>query len=172
MALSKIPNNMQAAITGTELPVTPYDKLPAGSVVQVKHATYGTLTSTTAASYVDLCNIQITPKSAGSSFFLFANFAWSGRGVLNLFRESTQLHTHGGDPYVIWGYNQGAWNSNSMRTMISVSDYDSPTYTLGNSITYHVKFRSRSTGAGDDAAVNEVTSGSTISNFTVMEIVQ
>ena len=35
MALSKIPNNMQAAITGTELPTTPYDKFPAGSIVQI-----------------------------------------------------------------------------------------------------------------------------------------
>lgn len=143
-----------------------------GSVVQVKNTTYGTSTSSTAASYVDLCNIVITPKCAGSSFFLFANFAWSGKGVLNLFRDSTQLHTHGGDPYVMWGYNQTAYNNNSMRTMISVSDYDSPTYTLGDSITYHVKFRSRGTSAADGAGINEVTSGSTISNFTVMEIAQ
>lgn len=143
-----------------------------GSVVQVKHATYGTLTSTTAASYVNLCNIQITPKSAGSSFFLYANFAWSGRGVLNLFRNSTQLHTHSSDPYVMWGYSQGAWNNNSMRTMISVSDYDSPTYTLGDSITYHVKFRSRGTAAADGAAINERTENSTMSNFTIMEIAQ
>lgn len=35
MALSTIPNNMQAAITGTELPTTPYDKFPAGSIVQI-----------------------------------------------------------------------------------------------------------------------------------------
>ena len=72
----------------------------------------------------------------------------------------------------MWGYNQTAHNNNSMRTMISVSDYDSPTYTLGDSITYHVKFRSRGTAAADGAGINEVTSGSTISNFTVMEIAQ
>ena len=143
-----------------------------GSVVQVKHATYGTLTSTTAGSYVDLCNIQITPKSAGSRFYLFANFAWSGRGALNLFRNSTQLHTHHSDPYIMWGYNQSAWNNNSMRTMVSVSDYDSPTYTLGDSITYHVKFRSRSSAAADGAGINERSEGSTMSNFTVMEIAQ
>lgn len=35
MALSTIPNNMQATITGAELPTTPYDKFPAGSVVQI-----------------------------------------------------------------------------------------------------------------------------------------
>ena len=143
-----------------------------GSVVQVKHATYGTVSNTTSTSYVDLCNIVITPKSAGSSFFLYANFSWSGRGALNLFRDSTQLHITDSDPYIMWGYNQSAWNNNSMRTMVSVSAYDSPTYTLGNSITYHVKYRARTANAGNAAGINEKLSGSTMSNFTVMEIAQ
>ena len=143
-----------------------------GSVVQVKHTTYGTQSNTTSTSYTDLCNIVITPKCAGSSFFLLANFSWSGRGVLNLFRGSTQLHTHSTDPYVMWGKDQSAYNNNSLRTMVSVTDYDSPTYTLGNSITYHVKYRARSANAGNAAGINEQTSGSTISNFTVMEIAQ
>ena len=143
-----------------------------GSVVQVKHATYGTVSNTTSTSYVDLCNIVITPKSAGSSFFLYANFSWSGRGALNLFRDSTQIHITDSDPYVMWGYNQSNWNNNSMRTMVSVSAYDSPTYTLGNSITYHVKYRARTADAGNAAGINEKLNGSTMSNFTVMEIAQ
>ena len=143
-----------------------------GSVVQVKHTTYGTVSNTTSTSYVDLCNIVITPKCAGSSFFLYANFSWSGRGALNLFRDSTQLHITDSDPYIMWGYNQSDWNNNSMRTMVSVSDYDSPTYTLGNSITYHVKYRARTANAGNAAGINEKLNGSTMSNFTVMEIAQ
>jgi hypothetical protein len=171
--MSKLRVNELDSRTGSTIEIASGANLKSsGSVAQVKHTTYGTLTNTTSASYIDLCNIVITPKFANSSFFLFANFAWSGRGVLNLFRDSTQLHTHAGDPYVIWGYQQGAWNNNSWRGMISVSDYDSPTYTLGNSITYHVKYRSRGTDAADGAAINERTDGSTMSNFTVMEIAE
>lgn len=171
--MSKLRVNELDSRTGSTIEIASGANLKSsGSVVQIKHTTYGTLTSSTSASYVDLCNIVITPKFANSSFFLFANFHWSGMGVLNLFRGSTQLHSHSTDPYVMWGYSQSAWNNNSMRTMVSVTDYDTPTYNLGNSITYHVKFRSRGTSASNGAGINERTEGSTMSNFTVMEIAE
>jgi hypothetical protein len=172
--MSKLRVNELDSRTGSTIEIASGANLKSsGSVVQVKHTTYGTTSNTSSTSYVDLCNIVITPKFANSSFFLLANFSWSGKGVLNLFRNSTQLHSHSTDPYVMWGMNQGsAWNSNSLRALISVTDYDSPTYTLGNSITYHVKYRARSASGDNNAGINEQTSGSTISNFTVMEIAQ
>ena len=171
--MSKLRVNELDSRTGSTIEIASGANLKSsGSVVQVKHATYTNQSNTTSTSYVDLCNIVITPKFANSSFFLFANFSWSGRGVLNLFRGSTQLHSHSTDPYVMWGYSQSDWNNNSMRTMVSVTDYDSPTYTLGNSITYHVKYRARSANAGNAAGINEQANGSTLSNFTVMEIVE
>ena len=171
--MSKLRVNELDSRTGSTIEIASGAKLKSsGSVVQVKHATYGTVSNTTSTSYVDLCNIVITPKFANSSFYLYANFSWSGRGALNLFRDSTQLHITDSDPYIMWGYNQSAWNNNSMRTMVSVSAYDSPTYTLGNSITYHVKYRARTANAGNAAGINEKLSGSTMSNFTVMEIAE
>ncbi len=172
--MSTLAVNTLQAQTGSTVSVLSGQTLHApGHVVQVLHTAYGAQSNSTAAAYVDLCNIVITPKCAGSSFFLLANFSWSGKGALNLFRNSTQLHSHDTDPYIMWGMNQGsAWNSNSLRTMVTVTDYDSPTYTLGNSVTYHVKYRSRGTSGADAAGINEKTSGSTMSNFTVMEIAQ
>lgn len=171
--MSKLRVNELDSRTGSTIEIASGANLKSsGSVVQVKHTTYGTVSNTTSTSYVDLCNIVITPKFANSSFYLYANFSWSGRGALNLFRGSTQLHITDSDPYVMWGYNQSNWNNNSMRTMVSVSAYDSPTYTLGNSITYHVKYRARTADAGNAAGINEKLSGSTMSNFTVMEIAE
>ena len=143
----------------------------SGGVVQVLYTTYGTMVNSTATTYVDLCNIVITPKLAGSKFFLYAGFMTSGAGVLNLFRGSTQIHSHhASDPYTLWGYNQSAWNNNSPRMQTSQTHLDEPTYNLGDSITYHVKFRSRSSSGSGAMAINERTEGSTMSNFTVMEI--
>ena len=143
----------------------------SGGVVQVLYTTYGTMVNSTATTYVDLCNIVITPKLAGSKFFLYAGFMTSGAGVLNLFRGSTQIHSHhASDPYTLWGYNQTAWNNNSPRMQTSQTHLDEPTYNLGDSITYHVKFRSRSSTASGGMGINERTEGSTMSNFTVMEI--
>ena len=142
-----------------------------GGVVQVLYTTYGTMVNSTATTYVDLCNIVITPKLAGSKFFLYAGFMTSGAGVLNLFRGSTQIHSHHAvDPYTLWGYNQSAWNNNSPRMQTSQTHLDEPTYNLGDSITYHVKFRSRSSSGSGAMGINERTEGSTMSNFTVMEI--
>tara|TARA_B100000073_G_scaffold307741_1_gene278294 strand:+ start:676 stop:1221 length:546 start_codon:yes stop_codon:yes gene_type:complete len=143
----------------------------SGGVVQVLYTTYGTMVNSTATTYVDLCNIVITPKLAGSKFFLYAGFMTSGAGVLNLFRGSTQIHSHHAtDPYTLWGYNQSAWNNNSPRMQTSQTHLDEPTYNLGDSITYHVKFRSRSSSGAGGMGINERTEGSTMSNFTVMEI--
>lgn len=142
-----------------------------GGVVQVLYTTYGTMVNSTATTYVDLCNIVITPKLAGSKFFLYAGFMTSGAGVLNLFRGSTQIHSHHpSDPYTLWGYSQTDWNNNSPRMQTSQTHLDEPTYNLGDSITYHVKFRSRSSSASGAMGINERTEGSTMSNFTVMEI--
>ena len=170
MALTRLNNRSITEVTALPSGVTlpSGTVMPSGSVLQVKYSTYGTQVNNATATYIDLTSITITPRDVNSKFFLLANFSWSGRGVLNLFRNTTQLHSHSADPYVMWGYNQTDWNSNSLRTMVSVTALDTPSTT--SSITYWVKFRSRSNTAVDSAAINEQTGSSTISNFTVMEI--
>jgi len=141
-------------------------RLPAGSVLQVLSTSYGTLTSTTSGSYVNLMGITVTPASSSSKFLLLANLAASGRGIFNLFRDSTQIHSHSSDPYIMWGFNQTAWNNNSMRAPFTVTALDSPA--TASAITYSVQMRSRSSTEG--IGINENTSGSTFSNFILMEI--
>ena len=177
--MSTLKVNSIEARTGTTISVASGNKITGasgamaitGGVVQVLYTTYGTKVNSTATTYVDLCNIVITPKLAGSKFFLYAGFMTSGAGVLNLFRGSTQIHSHNAsDPFTLWGYGQVSWDNNAPRMQTSQTHLDEPTYNLGDSITYHVKFRSRSTSASGGMGINERTEGSTMSNFTVMEI--
>lgn len=170
MALTRLNNRSISEVTALPSGVTLPDGtvMPSGSVLQVKYSTYGTQVNNATATYINLTSVTITPRDLNSKFFLLANFSWSGKGVLNLFRDATQLHSHSTDPYVMWGYNQSDWNSNSLRTLVSVTALDTPSTT--SSITYWVKYRSRQSGAVEAAGINEQTGGSTISNFTVMEI--
>ena len=90
---------MQAAITGTELPVTPYDKLPAGSVIQVKHAYQGTNSTAASTAFVSVLTAQFDNNLQTNSKVLISAHFGATRGTYNsnwgaritFFRDSTNL---------------------------------------------------------------------------------
>ena len=173
MALSKIPNNMQAAITGTELPVTPYDKLPAGSVVQVEYHMHGSqetysINGGASGAYSNVQKI-ITPRFANSKILVLISLdgvTWTSDGSYGHFRvertvsgSNTQIGT--------FGYPR-QWSSvdNSSGTTMSSILYDTPNTT--SPITYRFYFYSNS--ATSNFNINRDNMGD--STITLMEIAQ
>lgn len=81
MALSTIPNNMQAAITNTELPTLTASKLPAGSVVQTVNQAFTTPYSSNSTGFVTTgFEATITPQFASSKILITGVAYHSGYG--------------------------------------------------------------------------------------------
>ena len=99
MALSKIPNSMQAALTSAEM--------PAGSVVQVKQGPLNYVTCTT-TSMADLGSLSITPTASDSKILITfeqhiyvtesSSNVWRGSNV-RLLRDTTEIYGDGASEY-------------------------------------------------------------------------
>ena len=99
MALSKIPNSMQAALTSAEM--------PAGSVVQVKQGPLNYVTCTT-TSMADLGSLSITPTASDSKILIMfeqhiyvtesSSNVWRGSNV-RLLRDTTEIYGDGASEY-------------------------------------------------------------------------
>ena len=99
MALSKIPNSMQAALTSAEM--------PAGSVVQVKQGPLNYVTCTT-TSMADLGSLSITPTASDSKILIMfeqhiyvtesSSNVWRGANV-RLLRDTTEIYGDGASEY-------------------------------------------------------------------------
>ena len=171
MALSKIPNSMQAAITGTELPVTPYDKFPAGSVIQFGSVMYETQEtySITGGSYGAYSGLtgSITPRFQNSKIYgiiCLDGVTWTSDGTYGHFRVYRQ--TSGGDTEVQhFGYPR-QWSSvdNSSGVNMLCHFYDAPNTT--SQVTY--KFRFYSNSGTSSFNINRDAAGD--STMTLMEI--
>ena len=173
MALSKIPNNMQAAITGTELPTTPYDKFPAGSVIQFDSAVYQTqetysINGGSFGAYSGLTG-SITPRFSNSKIYgiiCLDGVTWTSDGTYGHFRVYRQ--TAGGDTEIQhFGYPR-QWDSvdNSSGVNMLCHFYDAPAITT--QIIY--KFRFYSNSGTSNFNINRDAIGD--STITLMEIKQ
>lgn len=171
MALSKIPNNMQSAITGTELPVTPYDKFPVGSVIQFGSAMYETqetysISDASFGAYSGLTG-SITPRFSNSKIFgiiCLDGVTWTSDGSYGHFKVYRQ--TSGGDTEIQnFGYPR-QWSSvdNSSGVNMLCHFYDAPAITT--QVIY--KFRFYSDSGTSSFNINRDARGD--STITLMEI--
>lgn len=155
------------------LPTIPTSNMPTGSVVQVVRGEYTTTTSTTNTSnWSNIGSATITPSSASNKILVTATYHVSGIGAMRLLRNSTSLGTPTGNYMTYANYpsnNQGGWNSNSDRHIVSMQYYDSPATT--SSTTYNVEMIAYSIVGTTGFGVNEIHGGVTFSGITLMEIV-
>ena len=155
--------------------------MPAGAVLQVKHAILtAPMTSTTAATWIDVTNlsISITPKSTSSKFHVSFNLnamiiADNQRGGVRLVRDSTAIGvaTSTGSRTAASVSFAGDGNIYRQKNM-SGSALDSPSTT--SAVTYKVQFQCENTTEvkinHDDNDSNGSTFFRATSEITVMEI--
>jgi hypothetical protein len=168
MALSKIPNNMQAALTGTDM--------PAGSVLQVIQNVKQNQSSTTSASFSDIgLYASITPSSSSNKIMVILDIMWShapgySGSMLRLLRDSTTIYYGTGTGFD--GF-MGSFETHENFTVnrVPVNYLDSPSST--SSITYKVQyngFQSHYVGINRSQRVNGTYDPRGASTITLMEI--
>lgn len=150
--------NTSAIVSG----YVPYANLPAGSVLQVVNATYGTSTSTTGTTYVDSgLTASITPKFSTSKVLVLVS--QNGLTVSNvnagcnvqLVKNSTSLAIFS----VAYSYNANPILGTSICYL------DSPATT--SATTYKTQFAKFN---GGTSATCTLQSNSDVSTITLMEI--
>jgi hypothetical protein len=160
------------AVTSAGVAVTGLSKgsLPTGSILQVVNATFGTLVSTSSATFADTgLTLNITPTSATSKILVTVNCNGLSKSTsaqaavgLRLLRNSTTITSIDG----IAGYT----NSTTLNHVggVSSSYLDSPATT--SATTYKVQFASA--GGVAAANMNDYYNGNftTTSTITLMEI--
>jgi hypothetical protein len=140
-------------------------QLPAGSVLQVVNATYGTQTLTTSSSFVDTgLTVSITPTSATSKVLIDANVtglskAGTGQVALRLVRNSTGIINFESGAAFISSGGVGVGGS-------SCNFLDSPATT--SATTYKVQFLTPSGGTA--YICNDNGTQTATCTITVMEI--
>jgi len=150
--------------------------LPSGSILQVVQTVKNDIDSTTSTTYSDIPGMSrsITPVAAGSSLLVisdlaFSNTAQSNTGFINLYRGSTAIAqpSSGANPSTIKQYTQGGvqvWNR-------SFTFLDTPTYTLGDSLTYKWQWRTDNTSLRVYINMHSTNANFTmVSQITVMEV--
>tara|TARA_B100001057_G_C22319099_1_gene745044 strand:- start:125 stop:637 length:513 start_codon:yes stop_codon:yes gene_type:complete len=168
MALSTIPNNMQAPLAAANM--------PAGSVLQVIQNVKQNQSSTTSASYSDIgLYASITPSSSSNKIMVILDIMWShapgySGSALRLLRDSTTIY-----------YGTGTGYDGFAGAYITTQDYvcdrvvanylDSPSST--SSLTYKVQYsglQSHYVGINRSQRVNGTFDPRGASSITVMEI--
>ena len=109
-------------------------KLPAGSVLQVVSATFGTEVAFTSGTYSDSgLSATITPSSSSNKILIIANMHGyingTGQIGMNIVRDSTQIE----EANKMLGYSD---NTSAMMTLIELHG---PTTT--NAVTYKVQVK-------------------------------
>ena len=166
---------MQAALTGTELPVTPYDKVPVGSVIQVVNTVYDAQETYSVAggSHGPYSNVKasITPRFSNSKIFGIIQLdgvTWTSDGAYGWFK--VYRDNGGGTVYFQkFGY-PSRWSSvdNSSGTTMSSHFYDTP----GSTETWEYTFRFYSVTGTNNFNINRDGASYCDSNVTLMEIKQ
>lgn len=103
-----------------------------GHIVKIVEIVFPTQWSTTSTSYSLLTSASITLTNTSSKVFIFGNLHRSGRGSVQVQRNSTVIY----DPpitYHIFDQDGTAWNSASDRgfypiTLLDTPAVESPTY--------------------------------------------
>ena len=151
-----------------------------GHIIQVVHATTNTPASSTTATFIDSnLTATITPSSTSSKVlviisqsFRIANGTAAGGGIQTL-RDSTVIQAASPSdsvgPAQYYIGNFGA--SSNFYSRHNTHIVDSPTYNLGDSITYKTQFRLYSTGTGRVMDANPgLASSDGDSYITLMEV--
>ena len=89
------------SVTASDLPTIPYAKLPAGSIIQVKHAFHGINTVSTSTDFVSVLTVQFDNDLQTNSDVLVSAHFGATRGTYNsnwgaritFYRDSTNLGT-------------------------------------------------------------------------------
>lgn len=145
-----------------------YADLPAGSVLQVVNATYGTMVTTTSSTYSDTgLTATITPKFATSKILVIVSQNGVGKNTSDLTCR-IKLQRNGSDILSMAAgaaYTQtGAYNDIGS---VSANKLDSPATT--SATTYKTVFSAFSPGS--TAFVQEALAGvESVSSITLMEI--
>jgi len=167
--VSKPEINIREKLNDLDFDKVPFQKMPAGSVLQVVSYRSATYTTTTSTSLVDIggATVTITPTSSSSKIVLTASIPgmYHGNGggqsvSLALKRNSTQLFLRD---------RQGYKDSSGWDTIDYSSVYeDSPNTT--SAVTYQYQFAcSQSTTRANDHYNNGATKHITV---VAMEIAQ
>ena len=168
------------AITETDGTAFPY-----GKILQVQTQTISTaVSSANNTSQVDTgITKTITPIKAGSSIYVipavFASFVTTNDNS-NLFDLDIKRQVASGSFSSISDFRQLGNEATrtaariSLRVIHCIPIVDTPSYSLGNTLTYKVMMSMYTTGGGMTITVNEGQSGSSQSNrkstLTLMEI--
>ena len=140
---------------------------PAGTVLQVVNATYGTVTDTSSATFVASgLTASITPSSTSSKILAIVSFPAtikvdSRQLTYTLYRNGTNIAPNNGGQI---GFGQIYSNAGgNLQAVCSMNVYDSPATT--SSTTYQMYFASTNT-SGDVQVFNNSLTGT----ITLMEI--
>ena len=141
-------------------------------ILQVVHAlneTAGSATGTSATSYNDTgLSATITPVAAGSSILIFASqyqyvlnsLISTASGKLKLRRGTTDLKEYNKGIYK----TDGGTGAHALWGNVCVTHLDTPTYTLGNSVSYNTQVKA------DNSTNCTLTWNTTPSTLVLMEI--
>ena len=139
--------------------------MPAGSVLQVVNATYGTLVSSSSSTFADTgLTATITPTSSTSKILVIVSQNGNLKGGANNTRTGLKLF-RGATDLVTWEVFAN-WNNTIVLSASATSglEYlDSPGTT--SATTYKTQFNSQ-----DNLASVSVQGGSSVSTITLMEI--
>jgi len=162
--------NIREKLAELDFAKVPFQKMPAGSVVQVVTHEWATYSSSTSTSYVNIngATVSITPKFANSIILvqtampsMFHNVGGGTSLGLILLRDGIQIW--GGDRYVYT--DRTGWNTVSM-----VVNYDDSPATT-SSTTYSLQ--AKVSTSGSSVRVNDYYQSATVSSvITLMEIAQ
>ena len=150
--------------------------LPAGSILQVVQTVKTDTDSTSSTTISDIAGMSrsITPVASGSSLLIIsdlslANNSQGSTAVLDLYRDSTAIAQPDSGT---WAATISHWANGSTAVWNrSFTFLDTPTYTLGNSLTY--KWRWRVDNTSLTTWVNRHNGNanySSVSQITVMEV--
>jgi len=156
--------NLREKLNELDYAKVPFQKMPAGSVLQVVNATYNTFSSTLSTTYVDSgLTATITPSSASSKILVLGNLngIWLASAASYLktrvIRDTTGLTEFAGAA----GYSaSGGASAESTGT----NQLDSPNTT--SAVTYKIQVMT-ATGAQVAWCNNQ-----SLSSITLMEIAQ
>ena len=156
--------NLREKLSELDFAKVPFQKMPAGSVLQVVSGELGYYVVTSSSSYSDIgLSATITPTSTSSKILvclnlLAGNTTGGSENYIQILRGATVIRIH-----ERWVYSAGGFTSVHGAAMFE----DSPSST--SALVYKVQYKTN-TGA---FRVNDYTSSNiNKSNLTLMEIAQ
>ena len=173
--------NLREKLSELEFDRVPFQKMPAGSVLQVVQTVKTSNFSTTSGSYVDITGYSatITPSSTSSKILVISNF-FAGSDAhpypkFQLLRNSTNIFQ--GDSYgSSTRQSAGMYSAGvSSNQIISVATcyLDSPATTSAVTYKWQVStYASRAIYIGSSSGSTDLNNATTPSTITLMEIVQ